>query len=377
MIRIVGFSLFSLLCLPLQAQQTDTASARQELSEVRQDIKRTELQKKAQQLKLAQTEAALQQADAQLAEAAKAVAMQQQQLQVLDQRLAALKQRQTVLLQQKTAQQRLLAAQVKAAYQIGGHDYTQLLLNQQDALKLERLLTYYQYFNKARIEQLQAVQKTVDELEQTASQERAARTEQADRLDQLKQQQQALQQAKQQQQQNARQLAQLLDAQQGQLAYLKSNEKSLQATLSQLKAKAKARRQAQQSPVAASGKLPWPVQGKLVQRFGAHTGGESTASGLLIDAPNGMPVRAIDDGQVIYADWLKGYGWVIVLDHGNGLMSLYGHNQSLLKSPGDVVKSGDHLALVGQSGGRERSGLYFEIRQKGSAVDPLRWLRNP
>lgn len=377
MIRLSGFSLCCCLCLPLQAQQADTATTRQELQQVQQDIKRTELQNKAQQLKLKQTEQALREADLQLAEAAKAVNLQRQQLQVLDQRLATLKQRQASLTKQKTEQQRLLAAQVKAAYQVGGHDYTQLLLNQQDALKLERLLTYYQYFNKARIEQLQALQATVKELEHTAAQERAARTEQADRLDQLTQQQQTLQQAKIQQQQNARQLAQLLAAQQGQLAYLKSNEKSLQATLSQLKAKAQARRKAQQTATSPSGKLPWPVQGKLVQRFGAHTGGESTASGLLIDAPNGMPVRAVDDGQVIYADWLKGYGWVIVLDHGNGLMSLYGHNQSLLKSPGDVVRSGEHLALVGQSGGRERSGLYFEIRQKGSAVDPLRWLRNP
>lgn len=377
MSQLSGLLLLLLLCLPLQAQQSDTAKARQELQEVRQDIEKTEQQRRAHQQKMQALEAELRQADLQLAVAAKAVSAQQQQLSKLDERLAELKQRQSALELQKHRQQQLLAAQVKAAYQVGGHDYTQLLLNQQDALKLERILTYYQYFNKARIEQLQALQLTVDELSNVASSERQARTEQANRLDELKQQQQTLQQARIAQQQSARQLTELLSAQKDQLAYLRSNEKSLQSTINQLKEQAKARRQAYQAKNRSGGKLPWPVQGKLVQRFGAQTGGESTASGLVIEAASGLPVRAVDQGQVIFADWLKGYGWVIVLDHGNGLMSLYGHNQSLLKSPGDVVRAGDHLALVGQSGGRERSGLYFEIRQKGVAADPLRWLRNP
>lgn len=370
-------ALLLLLCLPVQAQQSDTAKARKELQEVRQDIEKTEQQRRAHQQKMQALETELRQADLQLAEAAKAVSAQQQQLSLLDKRLATLKQRQSELEQQKKQQQELLAAQVKAAYQVGGHDYTQLLLNQQDALKLERILTYYQFFNKARMEQLQALQLTVNELATLAADERQARTEQANRLDELKSQQQSVQQARSQQQEQSRQLKELLSAQKDQLAYLRSNEKSLQSTINQLKEQAKARRQAYQAKNRSGGKLQWPVQGKLVQRFGAQTGGESTASGLVIEAANGLPVRAVDQGQVIFADWLKGYGWVIVLDHGNGLMSLYGHNQSLLKSPGDVVRAGDHLALVGQSGGRTRSGLYFEIRQKGIATDPLRWLRNP
>ena len=115
----------------------------------------------------------------------------------------------------------------------------------------------------------------------------------------------------------------------------------------------------------------------MVQKFVASHGGETSATGIIIQAQAGQFVRAVNSGQVIYADWLKGYGWVIVVDHGNGLMSLYGHNQSLLKAPGDEVKAGDSLALVGQSGGLGRPGLYFEIRQKGTAVDPLAWLRAP
>lgn len=370
-----GVLILSLLSLPLQAQQSDTAKARQELKSVQQDIARTEQQRQQQQLQLRETEQQLKQADGRLAEAAAALAVQQQQLQLLDEKLAALSSRQQQLEQQRLSQQQLLAAQVKAAYQVGGHDYTQLLLNQQDALKLERLLTYYQYFNNARIQQLQALKQTVSELEQLATVQQQARHEQSLRLDELTSQQQELLAAKHAQQQSVAKLRQLLDEQKQQLVYLKDNEKSLQSTIAKLKTEAANRRLTYKGK--KQGQLPWPVQGKVAQKFGATQGGQTTASGILIQASNGQPVRAVADGQVIYADWLRGYGWVIVLDHGNGLMSLYGHNQSLLKSPGDVVRSGDHLALVGQSGGRDRSGLYFEIRQKGAAVDPLRWLRNP
>lgn len=374
-VRRVVIGLGLLLSLAAQAQQSDTAKARQELKSVQQDIARTEQQRQQQQQQLRETEQQLKQADLRLAEAAAAVAVQQQQLRQLDEKQAELTQRQQQLEQQRLTQQQLLAAQVKAAYQVGGHDYTQLLLNQQDALKLERLLTYYQYFNNARIQQLQALKKTVSDLEQVAAVQQQTRHEQILRLDELTAQQQDLVAAKKAQQQSVAKLRQLLDEQKQQLAYLKGNEKSLQSTIAKLKAEAANRRLAYKGK--KQGQLPWPVQGVLVQKFGAAQGGETTASGILIQAANGQPVRAVADGQVIYADWLRGYGWVIVLDHGNGLMSLYGHNQSLVKAPGDVVRTGDHVALVGQSGGRDRSGLYFEIRQKGAAVDPLRWLRNP
>lgn len=371
----VMVTLSLLLSLSAVAQQSDTAKARQELKSVQQDITRAELQRKQQQQQLQDTEQQLKQADLSLATAASAVSVQQQQLQILDEKLAELAERQQQLEQQRQTQQQLLAAQVKAAYQVGGHDYTQLLLNQQDALKLERLLTYYQYFNNARIQQLRALKQTVTELAQLTALQQQTRDEQVLRLEQLKSQQQDLLSAKAQQQHSVLKLRELLNEQKQQLVYLKGNEKSLQSTISKLKTEAANRRLSYKGK--KQGQLPWPLQGNVTQKFGAAQGGQTTASGILIQAANGQPVRAVADGQVIYADWLRGYGWVIVLDHGNGLMSLYGHNQSLLKSPGDVVRSGDHVALVGQSGGRERSGLYFEIRQKGAAVDPLRWLRNP
>lgn len=357
------------------AQQTDTAKARQELESIRSDISRNEQQRQQQQQQLEQAQRALQQADKAQAEAASAVATQQATLAEISQQLQQLQQQQQSLQQQRQQQQQALALQLKAAYQIGGHDYTQLLLNQQSAQKLERVLTYYQYFNNARMQQLHALKQTVDGLADIARDTAAKQTEQQQRLTLLQQQQATLASTKQQQAQSIAQLQQVLDNHKQQLAYLKQNEKSLQNTIAELKAKAAARRL--QFKQKSKGVYPWPVLGNVVQRFGSTQGGESKASGIIISAKPGQPVKAVADGQVIYADWLKGYGYVIVLDHGGGLMTLYGHNESLLRSPGDIVKTGDQVALVGQSGGQQQVGLYFEVRQKGNAVDPLAWLRNP
>ena len=111
-----------------------------------------------------------------------------------------------------------------------------------------------------------------------------------------------------------------------------------------------------------------------MQRFGQSRQGGISSRGILIQGSEGDAVKAIADGQVIYADWLKGYGWVIVLDHGAGFMSLYGHNQNLLKQPGARINAGETIALAGMSGGQASAGLYFEIREKGEAVNPMQWL---
>jgi septal ring factor EnvC (AmiA/AmiB activator) len=125
---------------------------------------------------------------------------------------------------------------------------------------------------------------------------------------------------------------------------------------------------------ALKGKLPWPVKGRLAQRFGSPRS-EGIWDGVLIDASEGMEVQAVTRGKVVYAEWLRGYGLLTIIDHGQGYMTLYAFNQSLYKRMGDQVKAGDVIASVGQSGGRSQSGLYFGIRKKGVPIDPLEWCR--
>lgn len=128
----------------------------------------------------------------------------------------------------------------------------------------------------------------------------------------------------------------------------------------------------------AKGKLPWPVDGRLLARFGEARDGDarSTWDGVMINAAAGSQVHAVHGGRVVFADWLRGSGLLVILDHGNGYLSLYGHNQSLLKQAGDVVKAGEAISTVGNSGGQEATALYFAIRQQGRPSDPAQWCRS-
>ncbi len=128
---------------------------------------------------------------------------------------------------------------------------------------------------------------------------------------------------------------------------------------------------------SARGKLPWPVNGRVVARFGSQRGDDPRAKwdGVLISASAGSTVRAVHGGRVVFADWLRGAGLLVILDHGGGYLSLYGHNQSLLKDAGDTVKAGDPIATVGTSGGQSSPAVYFAIRHQGRPADPTTWCR--
>lgn len=362
-----------LLSTQLQAQDPRTSSE-QELAEVQESIRQTEQRLQQQQRALQQAEQQLQQADRTLANASQQVRQQQQALRDTEQRLQQLLAQQAQLEQDFAKQQQQLAAQLRSAYQLGQHDYTQLLLNQQDASQLERVLTYYQYFNRARMQQLNAIRSTAEQLENVQAELQSRQQLLQQQLESLQQRQEQLQLARTEQQSTVRSLQRLLEEQGQQLSYLRQNESSLQATIDALKAQAQ---QVQLAGLTAlKGQLQWPLQGRLVQRFNELRQGGLRSRGILIEGAEGSAVSAIANGQVIYADWLKGYGWVLVLDHGEGFMSLYGHNQNLLKEPGEQVMAGEQIALVGRSGGQATAGVYFEIRDKGEAVNPQSWLQS-
>jgi murein hydrolase activator len=359
-----------LCCLPpALAQQKQE----QELADLKQQIQLTEQQVKQQQKQLEQAEQKLQQSDKALAQASSASRKTEQEYQGLAAREKLLVAEQSSLEQKLQQQQNLLAAQIKSAYSLGKHDYSRMLLNQQDAGKLERVLSYYQYFNRARLQQLTELNQTISQLQQVLMALAEKQQQLAATLLTLQQQQQLLVQAKKEQQQAVSRLQDTLQQQGRQLDYLRQNEASLQTTLEKLRKLAEKTR-AMAGLSRQKGQLTWPVNGNLLQRFGESRQGGISSRGILIQGREGDNVKAIADGQVIYADWLKGYGWVIVLDHGAGFMSLYGHNQNLLQQPGARINAGETIALAGMSGGQASAGVYFEIRHKGEAVNPLLWL---
>lgn len=272
-----------------------------------------------------------------------------------------------------------LAGELKVAYLNGRDERLKLLLNQQDPEKLGRMLAYYGYFGQARADRINAIQDHVAHLDLLA--ERIAA--EAKRLDEIEVQRAAevdrLAEARTRRSQTLSSLQSQIKSKGDQLARLERDAKTLERLVEQL------RRAMEDFPVLAQqpfdrvkGKLPWPAKGKVLARFGQlRAGGPLRWQGLLIDTARGAQVRAPFHGRVVYADWLPGMGLLLVLDHGNGYMSLYGHNEQLFKSVGDRVAPGDVLAAAGDSGGNANSGLYMEIRKSGQPLDPLPWLAKP
>jgi septal ring factor EnvC (AmiA/AmiB activator) len=298
------------------------------------------------------------------------IAENHQQQQVLEQEQQRLANQRQQLLEQ-------LSKQLQSAYMKGTHDYSKMLLNQENAAKLERMIVYYEYFNNARIAQIESLKEVVNKIAANQS-KLAAKQQQLDELAQVQSRRlKDLNTAQLEQQDKTKEVQQTLESTKTAIAYLRDNEKTLRDTLAQLHAeKQKVEQQPELAGLnVAKGTLPWPVTGKLKNRFGATKHPGFNWNGVLIEANEGTNIASIRQGQVVFADWLNGYGWVIVVDHGEGFMSLYGHAQTLLRDVGDLVQSGEPIAKVGQSGGQQNPGLYFEIRHKGRAVNPIEWCR--
>lgn len=269
-----------------------------------------------------------------------------------------------------------LAAEVRVAYMNGRQEQLKLLLNQQDPAQLGRMMAYYGYFGRARAERITAIGEHLAHLELLAE-SIASETDQ-------------LRQLEDDQAKNVKSLAGARDQRARTLAQVQSKIKNRNDELAKLQREAQAleklveelRRAIEEFPELAEqpfqrvkGKLPWPVKGSLLARFGTlRAGGPLKWQGMVIAADRGTQVRAPYYGRVVYADWLPGLGLLVVLDHGGGYMSLYGHNEQVYRRVGDRVQPGDVLAAVGDAAGMGKPGLYFEIRKGRAALNPADWL---
>ncbi len=287
--------------------------------------------------------------------------------------LSALGKQRAALQQTATQQLQRLAADAALAYRLGRSEPLKMLLNMEDPQQAHRMTTYYGRFLAARAGQLTRYQTSLQELDAAtaAVAARQARLE-ADRValsDVLRQQQ--TQQAGRREAMAA--LARDLKDERTRLAQLKVEERRLQEVLDQL---ARGTNPDSDGPFAKqAGKLPWPVNGKPRNRFGASRASALPWTGWMIDVQEGSEVHAIHAGTVVFADYLRGQGQLLIVDHGGGYLSLYAHNQVLLKGTGARVQGGEVIARAGSSGGLERSALYFEIRHGGKTLDPAAWLR--
>ncbi|WP_394230649.1 murein hydrolase activator EnvC family protein [Shewanella colwelliana] len=350
----------------LKQRQTELEALQKQISSQQSTLKNTNKQHERLISLLKKDEQAI-------AEAAKKVNKTKQALTATDNKLTELDKRKAELDKLKKTQQDTLSNQLASAYLAGNHDYTKMLLNQQSPATIERLLAYYQYLNNARMASINELQKTLTELVSVET----AQRQQKNRLNELvlnqQQQAKALNQEQEQRQQTLTQLKRTLNSHGAKLEQLQIEEASLKRVVEQ------ALKAMQDSPamngLVSNKGLRWPTKGRIKSGFGSQRSGQVKWKGIMLSAPEGQNINSIADGQVIYADWLRGFGMVMVIDHGKGYMSLYGHAQTLLKSAGDAVKKSETIALVGRSGGQTEPGLYFEVRHKGQAVDPARYCR--
>ena len=292
-----------------------------------------------------------------------------------EQRLQRLQEEQAELAVDKKAQLEWLGKTVRASYQVGRQERLKLLLNQEQPTQIARLMRYQEYYQQARSERLQALESELIALREVQQKITAARQTLLDKRTAILAHATKLQSAQDARQQALVTLNQSLSERGSNIRQLEADRSRLETLLQEMQ------RSLNDIPAdlggkpfgSLAGKLAWPLSGRITTSYNSRREGALRWQGVILQAPSGTPVRAVHSGRVVFADWLRGYGLLTIVDHGEGYLTLYGQNQSLLRDVGEWVSTGDTLALAGNSGGSNASGLYFEVRHKGKASNPTRW----
>ena len=384
MIRALGLAAALALLLaaaPAFAQADrarQEAQAQQRLEALRSQIKAIAAENRAAEGERGEATQALRAADAQVSDAVRALRRTEAGIATAESELQALEGQKRGLEAGLSKQREALAALVRSAYALGRHEQLKLLLAQDRMADLARVLAYHRYFQADRQQRIQGL---IAELQALADVARQI-GEQREILDAARQQQQAdLAALEAQRGERAAVLATLETAfkdRGARLAALGRDEKSVLALLERLRdAVADVPRQVDDTRPFASrrGQLGRPLAGSVLTAFGGRLPDGRGSDGWLVAGTAGAEVRAVAPGRVAFSDWLKGYGLLTIIDHGDGWMSLYAFNDALLKDVGDWVRGGEPVATVGSSGGQGRPALYFELRRNGQPQDPRPWFR--
>jgi septal ring factor EnvC (AmiA/AmiB activator) len=293
-------------------------------------------------------------------------------------RLEELEREQALRERELATERGALAGELRTAYVNGREEQLKLLLNQQDPASFGRMLAYYGYFGRARAERIGSIRDKLEHL-QLLREKIAAEGQRLRELEELQAEQVAsLKGAQDKRTKAVAAIESQIKTRGSEIKRLESQARSLEKLIAALRKALENPPVAKQAPFEPlRGKLPWPVQqGKVLARFGQpRAGGSLRWQGMLIGTDRGARVRAPFAGRVAYADWLPGMGLMIVLDHGGGYLSLYGHNEEVFKKVGEAVAAGDVIGAVGDTGGHNQPALYFEVRRGRQPVNPENWLQ--
>ncbi|MGH8055136.1 MAG: murein hydrolase activator EnvC family protein [Stenotrophomonas sp.] len=409
-----GLLVLALVAGPLLAQNTPR-DAEKKLQALRGELKGVSQERRQLETQRGDAQQQLRDADQKVARSGRAVAETEAAVRREQQALVELQQRKVELESGLARQRQQLASLLRSAYQLGNHAPLKLLLSQDRVADANRQLAYHRYMQRERAQAITALTADLQTLNSTEQQIIARSKELEQARAQQRQQAMALTQDRRQRASLLSELDQRYQDRSEREKALGKDAQSLERLLANLRAtaaraeaerRAAARRAAAEEarqkaantgtagrapPRAAAGKTPprvvanapaprvgglgWPLSGNLLARYGGRLPDGRNSAGVLIGAPAGSTVTAVADGTVVFSDWMTGYGMILIVDHGNGYMSLYAHNDALLRDAGARVRRGESVAKVGNSGGQGVTALYFELRRNGQPVDPTTWLQ--
>lgn len=363
-----------MLLAPATSIAKDAASP-QQLKELRQRISHLQKQHERDLKKRDELSHTLQQQDKRVAELSREKRQLQDKQEKAKAKLEDLEKQQRKMASEKDTQITWLKKTAQALFLQGREPKTKLLLSQEKPDQISRLLRYHDYFNRARKQRVDDIKKELEELLALAREVRSARADYQEKEQAVAHQQKHLTAAQENRKKALANLNSTITSQKDKIGRLQEDAQRLDGMLEDMNEDiADVPKNPSGTPFAQlKGRLPWPAKGRIKASYNSKREGNIRWSGVLLDVPDGTPVKAIHAGRVTYSDWVQGYGLITIIDHGNDYLSLYGHNETLLKDVGEWVESGDVIALAGNSGSADRAGVYLEIRKDGRTQNPSAW----
>ncbi|CAH1539068.1 Peptidase M23 [Vibrio rotiferianus] len=346
------------------------AASQQELKGVKSEINRQQQSLTSQEKKLNDLQKSLKDQELGISKLERDIKQTKSELAKADQNINKLEEKISLQEAQRQAQEEQLKQLIQTYYvteraKANGH-----LLN--EGIEEDRISQYFQHLAKARSEVIDAISKITEELAHNRNQLELEKTQIENLLKQQSQKRASLASTQSNRKKTLGNIQKNIKDDKRYLAELQRNETRLKAEI----AKAAKRNAVPMDGIAKQrGKLPWPLKGRVLHSFGTKQTGQVNWKGMVLSASYGQQVKAVYSGTVVFAEYLRGYGLVVLLDHGKGDMTLYGYNQALTKKEGDKVTAGEVIALAGDTGGQDRASLYFEIRRNSEAQNPKYWLK--
>lgn len=365
----IALALFPASPLFAKGEQAKLETLSKEISQLQKKLQvtRTERDKAAARLRAIELQSA---------KTRRSVQSLDKEIRLLGKELSKLYAQQKQLDDQRHRQAGQVAQELSAAYRLGREEPLKVLLNVENPEEIGRTLKYYEHIVKARGKILEDYQNTIRELDTVEQSLLSKQNALADKKGQLLAVQQTLNDEKKQRSALLKDSRRQIKSEESRINKLNLERKQLESIIQALQKHVQNLKIPDNQPFSQRrGKLPWPVKGRVGRSFGSARGSHLKWRGWLLNARDASPVKSIHHGRIVFSDYLRGQGLLVIVDHGDNYLSLYAHNQVLLKETGDWVHPGEIIAKVGNTGGLERSALYFEIRRKGKAVDPKRWLK--